>query len=128
MTSKISGGVKVSVETFYQPEYSNPLNSEFMFAYKVTIENNNIFPIQLLSRHWNIFDSNGTKREVEGDGVVGVQPVINPGTSYQYVSGCNLRSEIGRMSGTYLIENVLNKTRFTVIIPSFDLHAPFKMN
>lgn len=128
MTSKISGGVKVSVETFYQPEYSNPVNSEFMFAYRITIENNNIFPVRLLSRHWDIADSNGSKREVEGDGVVGVQPVINPGTSYQYVSGCNLRSELGRMSGTYLIENVLNKTTFTVIIPSFNLHAPFKLN
>lgn len=128
MTSKISGGVKISVETFYQPEYSNPLNSEFMFAYKITIENNNIFPVQLLSRHWDIFDSNGSKREVEGEGVVGVQPVINPGTSYQYVSGCNLRSEMGRMAGTYLVENTLNKTVFTVVIPSFDLQAPFKMN
>ena len=128
MTSKISGGVKVSVETFYQPEYSNPMNSEFMFAYRISIENNNVFPIKLLSRHWDIADSNGSKREVEGDGVVGVQPVINPGTSYQYVSGCNLRSELGKMSGTYLIENVLNKTRFTVIIPSFSLHAPFKLN
>ncbi|MCP9751712.1 Co2+/Mg2+ efflux protein ApaG [Ferruginibacter sp. HRS2-29] len=128
MTSKISGGVKVSVETFYQPEYSNPMNSEFMFAYRITIENNNIFPIKLISRHWDIADSNGSKREVEGDGVVGVQPVINPGTSYQYVSGCNLRSELGKMSGTYLIENVLNKTTFTVIIPSFNLLVPFKMN
>jgi ApaG protein len=128
MTSRISEGVKVSVETFYQPEYSNPMNSEFMFAYRITIENNNIFPIKLISRHWNIIDSNGTKREVEGDGVVGIQPVINPATSYQYVSGCNLRSEIGMMSGTYLIENVLNKSTFTVIIPAFGLQAPFKMN
>lgn len=128
MTSEISEGVKVSVETFYQPEYSNPMNSEFMFAYRITIENNNIFPVKLISRHWHISDSNGSKREVEGEGVVGIQPVIAPGTSYQYVSGSNLRSELGKMYGTYLVENVLNKTSFTVVIPSFGLEAPFKMN
>ena len=97
MSSKISGGVKVSVETFYQSEYSNPMNSEFMFAYKITIENNNDFPVKLLRRHWHIYDSNGSIREVEGEGVVGIQPVIAPATSYQYVSGCNLRTEIGKM-------------------------------
>jgi len=69
MISKISQGVKISVETYYQPEYSNPANSEFMFAYRISIENNNSFPVQLMSRHWFIFDSNGTSREVEGDGV-----------------------------------------------------------
>jgi len=128
MTSKISGGVKVTVETFYQPEYSNPLNSEFMFAYKITIENNNSFPVRLLRRHWHIYDSNGSIREVEGDGVVGIQPLISPSASYQYISGCNLRSEMGKMSGTYLIENVNNHRTFNVAIPAFELHAPFKMN
>lgn len=128
MVSKVSGGVKVSVETFYQPEYSNPINGEFMFAYRITLENNNAFPVKLISRHWHIFDSNGTKKEVVGDGVVGVQPLINPAATYQYVSGCNLKSEMGKMFGTYLVENVHNKTIFSVSIPSFDLHAPFKMN
>ena len=128
MTSKISGGVKITVETFYQPEYSNPVNSEFMFAYKITLENNNIFPIKLLRRHWHIYDSNGSMREVEGEGVVGVQPVIVPGASYQYVSGCNLRSEMGKMLGTYLFENTHNQHTFNVTIPSFEMYAPFKMN
>lgn len=128
MTSKISGGVKVSVETFYQPEYSNPLNSEFMFAYRITLENNNIFPVKLLSRHWDIFDSNGTKRVVDGEGVVGIQPVISPGNTYQYVSGCNLRTELGTMSGSYEIQNVHNKSLFAVYIPAFELQAPLKMN
>ncbi|MBP9097947.1 MAG: Co2+/Mg2+ efflux protein ApaG [Ferruginibacter sp.] len=128
MISKISGGIKISVETFYQPEYSNPLNSEFMFAYRITIENNNPFPVKLLSRHWFIYDSNSNMREVEGEGVVGVQPVIAPAASYQYISGCNLRSEIGKMNGTYLLENVNNKKSFEVIIPSFELHVPFKLN
>ena len=62
MVSKISEGVKVSVETFYQPEYSNPITSEYMFAYRITIENHNSFPVQLLRRHWYIFDSNAERR------------------------------------------------------------------
>lgn len=128
MISKISGGVKVSVETFYQPEYSNPVNGEFMFAYKITIENNNSFPVRLLHRHWNIFDSNGTVREVEGEGVVGVQPLIAPESSYQYISGCNLKTEMGKMHGTYLIENVNTRKTFNVVIPAFELLAPYKMN
>mgnify|MGYP000246353326 FL=1 len=128
MVSKISEGVKISVETYYQPEYSNPLNSEFMFAYRITIENSNVFPVKLLSRHWFIYDSSNNMREVEGAGVVGVQPVIEPGASYQYVSGCNLRSEIGKMNGTYMLENVHNKKAFEVIIPSFQLQVPFKLN
>ena len=128
MTSKISGGVIISVETFYQPEFSNPLNSEFMFAYKICIENSNNFPIKLLSRHWHIFDSNGSLKEVQGDGVVGVQPVISPDDKYEYMSGCNLRSEIGRMHGTYLMENLTTHKTFTVVIPSFEMQVPFKMN
>lgn len=128
MNSKISGGVKISVETFYQSEYSNPVNNEFMFAYKITIENNNDFPVKLLKRHWHIYDSNGTIKEVEGDGVVGVQPVITPASSYQYISGCNLRTEMGKMHGTYLLENLNNKKTFNVVIPAFFLQAPFKMN
>ncbi len=128
MTSKISGGVKVSVETFYQPEFSNPLNSEFMFAYRITIENNNIFPVKLLSRHWHIFDSNGSMKEVEGEGVVGEQPRIAPAEQYQYMSGCNLRSEIGRMHGTYLMENLNTHKSFRVTIPTFEMQVPFKMN
>ena len=77
MASKVTEGVIVTVETFYQPDYSNPVNGEFMFAYRITLQNNNPFPIRLLRRHWHIFDSNGTQREVEGEGVVGVQPQIN---------------------------------------------------
>ena len=128
MTSKISGGVKISVESFYQPEFSNPLNSEFMFAYRITIENNNNFPVKLLSRHWHIFDSNGSMKEVEGEGVVGVQPQIAPAQQYQYMSGCNLRSEIGRMHGTYLMENLHTHKNFRVAIPAFEMQVPFKMN
>lgn len=128
MISKISEGITISVETYYQPEYSNPVNSEFMFAYRITIQNNNAFAVKLLRRHWHIYDSNGSLREVEGEGVVGVQPQITPGESYQYISGCNLRSEIGKMHGTYLMENVNTKKSFDVLIPAFEMCAPFKLN
>jgi ApaG protein len=128
MVSKISEGITISVETYYQPDYSNPKNNEFMFAYRITIENNNPFPVKLLSRHWYIFDSNGSYREVEGDGVVGVQPQINPGESYQYISGCNLRSEMGRMHGTYNMMNVNSNKKFSVLIPAFEMQVPFKLN
>lgn len=128
MVSKISAGIKVSVEVFYQSDYSNPTNAEYMFAYRITIENNNAFAVKLLNRHWYIFDSNGDHREVEGDGVIGLQPVINPGQQFQYSSGCNLRTEIGKMHGTYTLENLNNKIHFTVNIPAFQMIVPTKYN
>ncbi|PWT74218.1 MAG: Co2+/Mg2+ efflux protein ApaG [Bacteroidetes bacterium] len=128
MANKISEGVEINVETFYQPDYSNPVSGEFMFAYRITIENHNSFPIKLHRRHWHIFDSNGSNREVEGEGVVGVQPVLNPGERYQYVSGCNLRTEMGKMHGTYTMENLNNKKTFEVNIPVFEMIVPFKMS
>lgn len=128
MSSMISEGVKVTVETFYQPDYSNPLQSEFMFAYRINIENYNSFPVKLHRRHWKIFDSNGSYRDVEGEGVVGVQPILKPGETYQYVSGCNLRTEMGRMEGTYEMENLNSKQFFAVNIPAFEMIVPFKGN
>ena len=104
------------------------MSGEFMFAYRITIENLNSFPVKLQRRHWYIFDSNGQNREVEGEGVVGVQPVLNPGEKYQYVSGCNLRTEMGKMHGTYLMENINNKRTFKVNIPAFEMVVPFKNN
>ena len=128
MVSKVTEGVKVSVESFYQPDYSNPINSEYMFAYRITIENNNSYPVKLLRRHWYIYDATGSLKEVEGEGVVGVQPQINPGESYQYISGCNLRTEMGKMYGTYLMENINDKKQFQAIIPAFEMMVPFKLN
>lgn len=128
MVTKITEGVKISVETFYQDEYSQPFSNEYMFAYRITIENQSDHAIQLLRRHWYVFDSCGVTREVEGEGVVGLQPVIEPGKSHQYVSGSHLKTEIGKMYGTYLIERVEDGKRFKVNIPEFQLVAPFKMN
>ena len=128
MVSKISDGVEISVETYYQPDYSNPVSGEYMFAYRITIENHNKFPVKLLRRHWYIVDSNGSTREVEGEGVVGVQPSIEPAERYQYVSGCNLRTELGKMYGAYTMENLHNKLQFEVNIPIFEMVVPFKLN
>jgi ApaG protein len=128
MPNIISEGVEISVETFYQPDYSNPISGEYMFAYKITIDNHNSFSIKLHRRHWHIFDSNGTNREVEGEGVVGVQPTLSPGEKYQYVSGCNLHTEMGKMHGTYTMENLTNKKMFEVNIPVFEMIVPFKMS
>lgn len=128
MVTQITEGVKVSVDTVYQSEYSNPTNEHFMFAYKVNIENLTEYSVQLLSRYWNIFDSNGSHREVEGEGVVGQQPVIEPGESHEYVSGCNLKTDVGSMKGEYTMRRLIDDEEFKVNIPEFHLIAPYKMN
>ncbi len=128
MVTKINEGVKVSVETIYQPEYSNPVNEHFMFAYRVKIENMGDYTVQLMSRKWSIFDSNGTKRQVEGEGVVGQQPIIEPGENHEYVSGCNLKTDIGTMKGSYEMIRVVDGQKFQVKIPEFQLIALYKLN
>ena len=128
MVAQITEGVKVSVETTYQPEYSNPANEHYMFAYKIQIENLTDYSVQLLRRHWTIFDSNGTNREVEGEGVVGLQPIITPGQLHEYVSGCNLKTDMGTMKGTYQMKRLVDGEIFDVSIPQFPLIAPFKLN
>lgn len=128
MVAKITDGVKVSVETTYQPEYSNPANEHFMFAYKIQIENLGDYSVQLLRRHWVIFDSNGEKREVEGEGVVGLQPILAPGQHHEYVSGCNLKTDMGSMKGIYQMKRLVDNELFDVNIPEFTLIAPFKSN
>jgi ApaG protein len=128
MNQQVTEGVSIMVETFYQPAQSNPINSEYLFAYRITIENQTIYPVKLISRHWHILDSNGTHREIEGDGVVGKQPVIGPGDTYQYTSAVNLRSDVGKMYGSYLMENLFNKKKLRILIPEFRLIAPAKLN
>ena len=107
---------------------SRPFHQEFMFAYRITIENFTENSLKLLRRHWHIFDSCGTYQEVEGDGVVGKQPVIAPGEQHTYISGCSLRTEIGRMHGTYFFERLNDGATVTASIPSFELLAPFKLS
>lgn len=128
MVQQVTEGVNIMVEVFYQPSHSNPLNSEYLFAYRITIENLTAYPVKLLSRHWHIIDSNGAHREVEGEGVVGQQPVIESGGTYQYTSAANLNSDMGKMYGTYLVENLFHKRKIRVAIPEFQLIAPAKLN
>jgi len=128
MVERVTEGISIMVETFYQVAQSNPISAEYLFSYRITIENRTLYPVKLLSRHWHIMDSNGTYREVQGEGVVGRQPIIEPGNTYQYTSAAGLRSDMGKMSGTYLIENLFNKKKFNVIIPEFHLIVPAKMN
>ncbi len=128
MHSLITKGVEISVETYYQPDYSQPFQHEYMFAYRISLENHNPFTIQLLRRQWYIFDSNGDRREVEGEGVIGQQPILKSGESFQYVSGCNLKSEMGKMWGFYTLLNTYNKEEFRADIPEFQMVAPMKLS
>ncbi|HWA07069.1 MAG TPA: ApaG domain, partial [Ignavibacteria bacterium] len=86
------------------------------------------FTVQLLRRHWHIFDATGLWREVEGEGIVGEQPEIEPGHMHQYVSGCNLTASAGKMHGTYLMERKTDGMLFEVTIPEFHMIAPFLLN
>lgn len=128
MIAEITKGVKVSVETEYQPSYSSPSQYHYVFTYRITIENQSEFTIQLMRRHWNIHDAGFNQREVEGDGVVGQQPVLEPGQIHQYVSGCNLKSGIGKMVGTYEMERIVDGSKFEVNIPEFIMVAPLRLN
>jgi ApaG protein len=128
MVSEITQGVKVIVETEYQPEYSSPRQYHYVFTYKVTIVNQSEHTIKLMRRHWYISDAGYTSHEVEGEGVVGQQPILEPGNDHQYISGCNLKSGIGKMSGTYLMERMLDGKTFEVSIPEFTMITSERLN
>ncbi len=128
MVTATTEGVKVTVLTEHQPDQSNAAQTHFAFAYRIRIENNSENTVQLLRRHWTIYDSNGTVREVEGEGVVGQQPVLEPGEAHEYVSGCNLKTTMGKMGGTYLMERIIDGKRFRVTVPEFLLVVPYRLN
>ncbi len=128
MVYQVTEGVGIRVEVFYRPEQSNPWFSEYLFAYRITIENLSNQPIQLLSRHWDILESNGTHKNVDGDGVVGEQPIIMPGETFRYVSSALLFSEMGKMYGYYTMINKYTNKTFCVNIPQFLLVVPYKLN
>ncbi len=128
MNTLITNGIKISVEPRYEPEYSNALESKFIFSYHITIENMGREEVQLMRRHWHIWDSFGIVREVEGEGVVGQQPVIQPGEYYSYASWCQFYTPIGKMQGAYLMTRPSDQQSFLVNIPSFVLIAPQILN
>ena len=128
MLTATTKGIKISVESFYNPLYSKPIEQRYIFTYRITIENTSEHAVQLLSRHWTIIDGMGNVKEVQGEGVVGVQPLIPASEAHQYVSWANLDTDIGKMFGTYLMERRIDGERFDVTIPEFQLVVPFKMN
>ena len=128
MNTLLTKGVEVTVHTQFRPELSSVIDSRYFFNYRVVLENHNDFEVQLLSRDWYIFDSLNAPDFISGDGVVGEQPVLKPGQRYTYVSGCELFSEIGLMKGFYTFRNQENKSTFQVVIPSFSLTYPHRMN
>jgi ApaG protein len=128
MATQVNSGIKVSVKSSYEKNYSNPAFHHFFYSYKITIENTNDFTVQLLRRHWFIFDSNGNKHEVEGEGVIGETPILEPGESFTYESGCNLRTSIGSMHGYYSFIRLVDNSLFKVEIPKFMLVLPEIMN
>lgn len=128
MVTEITEGVKVTVETEYQSDYSSPTQGHYVFTYQVTIENNSNHTVKLLRRHWHIYDIGFPKREVEGAGVIGKQPVLEPGHIHRYVSGCNLKSGIGKMRGAYLMRRIMDDHQLKVAIPEFTMIAPYRAN
>lgn len=128
METLVTNGIKISVETFYQEEHSRPLENKYIFAYRITVQNLTDYTVQLMRRHWYIIDSNGLTREVEGEGVIGQQPILSPGESHQYVSWSNLLTEIGKMHGHYIFRRESDSTTFKAAIPEFHLITPYKLN
>lgn len=118
-----TGDITVRVAPRYLAEQSDPDRDYFVWAYHVRVENHGAAPVQLLSRHWVITDGDGRVDEIEGDGVVGVQPLIGAGGAYDYVSGCPLPTPQGAMQGCYHMRGG-DGTRFEVAIPAFRLEMP----
>lgn len=115
--------IAIEVTTQYLPEQSDPDAERYFFAYTITVTNSGSVAAQLISRHWIITDAEGKKEEVRGLGVVGHQPLLKPGESFEYTSGCPLASPVGIMSGSYQMV-AEDGTRFEAPIPEFMLAMP----
>lgn len=128
MVSQTTKGIKISIQPKYQPAYSRPEEAKYVFSYKVTIENLNDFTVKLLRRHWIIVDSNNLKKEVEGEGVIGKQPILHSGETHHYSSWCPITTPVGKMYGSFLMIKTTNGESFKAEVPEFQLIAPFKLN
>jgi ApaG protein len=127
--------VNVSVLTTYLPSHSSPEDNQYTFAYTITISNEADLPVQLLSRHWIITDADNDVQEVRGEGVVGEQPVIQPGSSFRYTSGATLTTPVGCMEGSYFMVvrepmdiDPSELPTFEVPVRMFSLHTPTALN
>jgi len=123
MYSETTRSIKVSVRPFYLDQHSSPAENHYVWAYHVMIENLGRETVQLINRHWRITDELGRPQEVRGPGVVGEQPVLNPGQSFEYTSSCPLTTPSGFMVGDYEMETASGE-RFLIRIPAFSLDAP----
>jgi ApaG protein len=123
----VTRGVRVQVKCRYSPDHSHPASSRWFFLYTVTISNDSPDTVQLVSRHWVITDATGHVDEVKGPGVVGQQPVLEPGQSFEYTSGCPLASPYGTMRGTYQMVTAKGQ-RFDAEIATFQLRGPYTVH
>ncbi|MCY2688402.1 Co2+/Mg2+ efflux protein ApaG [Salinimicrobium sp. TH3] len=128
MIQQVTRGIKISIETNFEGTFYKNYRVHFAFGYQITIENQSKDSVQLTSRFWKIKDALNRTEIVEGEGVIGKKPVIKPGESHTYKSGCLLTSPFGAMSGFYSMINFTTTRKFRVTIPSFKLSAPFALN
>lgn len=128
MVSAITNNIDISVETFYEASQSKPELDYYLFSYQITIRNEGDFTVQLLSRYWNIFDATMERRIVEGDGVIGEQPVLAPGELFKYESFCQLKTDAGSMKGFYTFRRQLDDYEFEALIPQFILLPEYRNN
>ena len=115
--------VSVASQTRFIPEQSDESNSRYVFAYTITLRNEGSVPAQLISRHWIVTDANGQSQEVRGLGVVGAQPLLKPGETYEYTSGTAIATPVGTMRGSYQMV-AEDGTPFEAPIPEFTLSVP----
>jgi ApaG protein len=123
MYEKVTRDICINVRPFFLADQSEPERNHFVWAYRVSISNHGEETVQLINRHWRITDKLGRLQEVKGPGVVGQQPVLKPGESYDYTSGCPLQTPSGIMAGDYEM-TTLDGKRFLVEIPAFSLDSP----
>ena len=123
MYSQSTRSIRITVEPTYLDDQSAPEEQRFVWAYHIRIENQGPETVQLRSRYWRITDARGKVQEVRGAGVVGEQPVLKPGDSFEYTSGTPLPTSSGFMVGTYQMENETGE-RFDVAVPAFSLDTP----
>ncbi len=132
MVSLTTQHVTISVETFFQDQYSNASERKYIFAYRIRIINESPAPVQLLNRQWTVVSATGERRRVAGDGVVGQQPVIPPGAHHEYTSWVQLETPMGAMFGNYGMSRPLagdtSRELFRVRVPKFILIAPEALN
>tara|TARA_B100000768_G_scaffold132871_1_gene123587 strand:+ start:61 stop:447 length:387 start_codon:yes stop_codon:yes gene_type:complete len=128
MINHVTKGVRISVKTIYDGSYFKNYNLHFAFNYIIKITNQGKNTVQLKTRHWRIFDSLSSDIIIDGEGVIGEKPLIKPGDSYEYSSGCLITSPVGAMRGFYNMIDVNNGKNFRAYIPTFKLTAPQALN